>query len=31
MKGGTIKFYMGPKPNYTFGNNPQDRPVSELK
>jgi len=31
MAGGSIKFYMGSKPNYTFGSNPQDRPVSEMK
>ena len=31
MAGGTIKFYMGSKPNYNYGKNPQDRPVSEMK
>jgi putative alpha-1,2-mannosidase len=28
MAGGTLKFYMGAKPNYEFGKNKNDRPVS---
>ncbi len=30
MAGGTLKFYMGAKPNYEFGAKAEDRPVSEL-
>ncbi len=30
MKGGSLKFFMGAKPNYNFGTKPEDRPVSEL-
>lgn len=28
MNGGTLKFYMGPKPNYEFGTNKENRPFS---
>jgi predicted alpha-1,2-mannosidase len=30
MNGGTLKFYMGAKPNYEFGAKAEDRPVSNL-
>lgn len=30
MRGGTLKFYMGAKPNYEFGVKTEDRPVSKL-
>jgi predicted alpha-1,2-mannosidase len=30
LKGGTLKFYMGPRPNYAFGAAAADRPKSEV-
>ena len=30
MQGGTLKFYMGAKPNYGFGSKAEDRPVSAV-
>jgi predicted alpha-1,2-mannosidase len=30
MSGGTLKFYMGAKPNYDFGTKKEDRPVSNI-
>ncbi|MDP4238844.1 MAG: GH92 family glycosyl hydrolase [Bacteroidota bacterium] len=30
MAGGSLKFFMGPEPNYDFGKSPSDRPVSQV-